>query len=403
MNGRRVAAIVLGLVVSAAPAWAQSGPLTESLRNTEPADYAFRLGSFVFSPSIAINELGVDSNVFDEADDPKSDFTVAMRPNVDVFANMGLFRFAGAAASEFTYFKDYESERSVARQYRGRLEGTFSLIRPFVAAAYNHIHTRPSDEIDARASREEIEMTVGVAADVSPIARVFVMGTRITTDYDDSEIFRDVPLADALNRDESTIAAGIRLEATPFTTVTFSAGYSEDTFDFASRNATSRGGKVDVEFSPEAVIRGKLALGFEDHRPDDSAAPSYRGLVGQAGLTYSMLERATLGVDFNRAIQYSYDASEAHFVQTGTHVTWTQRISGAYDAQVRLSREWLDYAVSSSNPVVNGYQIGVGYNLRDTSRISVNFEYAERVVEESPDRRYDRRRIFTSYTYGFRR
>jgi hypothetical protein len=326
-----------------------------------------------------------------------------MRPDVDAFANLGLLQFTGAAASEFTYFKDYASERSVARQYRGRLEGTFSLIRPFVAGAFNHIHTRPNEEIDARASREETEMTVGLAAAVSPIARLFVMGSRLATDYDDSETFQDIALAEALNRHEDTISAGLRVQVTPFTTITIAGGYAQHTFDFSARNATSRGGKIDVEFSPEAVIRGKLSLGFDDFRPDDPARPPYRGLIGQAGLTYSVLERATLAVGFNRLIQYSYDESESHFVQTAADVTWTQRVAGPYDAQVRLSREWLDYAVSSFHPVVGGYQIGVGYNLRDTSRISVNFEYAERAAEDRPERQYDRRRIFTSYTYGFRR
>jgi hypothetical protein len=398
----RLAAMCVSVALGSAPAWAQGGPLTESLPETEPRNYAFRIGSFVFSPVITLNELGYDTNVFDEAENPKRDFVIGMRPDLNVFANLGLLRFTGAAASEFTYFQEYTSERSVARQYRGRLDGRFSLIQPFVAAAFHQTHTRPNDEIDARASRDEFELTVGIVGAVSPIARVFVMANRVGTDFDDGEIYRDVSLATALNRTDDTISAGLRVQATPFTTVTVSGGYSQDRFDFADRNATSRGGKVDLEFAPEAIVRGKVSLGYEDFRPEDPGEPDYRGLVGQAGVTYSMLERATIAVEFNRLVSYSYDEAEAHFVQTGADITWTQRLFGAYDAQVRLSRAWLDYALSDVNPVVNGYQIGIGYNLHDTSRLGINFEYAERAAENQPDRHYDRRRIFASYTYGFR-
>ena len=397
-------AILMGwAVLGSAPAAAQSGPLTDTLREQEPLDYAFRLGSFLFSPTVSITELGIDSNVFDEPENPKQDFTVAMRPDLVIYANLGLLRFTGSAASEFTYFHDYKSERSVARQYRGRLEGNFSLMRPFVAAAINHTHTRPNDEIDLRAQRDETEMTVGVAAAVSPIARIFVMGSRLGTEYDDHEVFRDVGLASSLNREEDVLSAGLRLQATPFTTVTFSGGYSEEHFDVASgRDATTRGAKIDVEFSPDAVLRGKASLAFEDFRPEDPDEPTFRGLVGQVGLSYSLFERATFGVDFNRLVQYSYEEAESHFVDTALGATWTHRLVGPWDTQVRYMRHWLDYALNTIDPYVDEYQVGVGYNLRDTSRIGVNLEYAERFADERPDRRYDRRRVFASYTYGFR-
>jgi hypothetical protein len=397
-------AMVAAAALAAAPAAsAQTGPLTETLREQEPPDYAFKLGPFLFSPNLSIRELGIDTNVFDEPDNPKRDFTIGLQPDLQVYANLGLLTFTGVAASDFTYFHEYSSERSSTRQYQGRLEGRFSLIRPFVAAALNNVRTRPTAEIDLRARREETELTAGVAAAVSPIARVFVMATRLDTAYSRTAVFRDVSLAEALNRTGDTVTAGLRMQATPFTTVTISGGRSEERFDVSGRDAVSRGVKVDVEFSPDAVLRGKASLGFEEMTPVDDTLPGYTGVIGRAGLNYSAFERATLAFDVNRLVQYSYDEDAVHFVQTGADVTLTYRVAGPYDAQIRASRQWLDYALEADDPVVNGYSAGLGYNMRDNSRIGINFEYAERVADERPDLRFDRRRIYASYTYGFRR
>jgi hypothetical protein len=60
----------------------------------------------------------------------------------------------------------------------------------------------------------------------------------------------------------------------------------------------------------------------------------------------------------------------------------------------------LDYTrvTPGLKPNVDRVGLGVGYNLRDRSRIGLNFEYAQRLDEVRPDRKYDRRRVFGTYT-----
>ena len=44
---------------------------------------------------------------------------------------------------------------------------------------------------------------------------------------------------------------------------------------------------------------------------------------------------------------------------------------------------------------------GLGYNLRNRTRVSLNYEYSRRRSPALAERNYDRRRIFTSWTYAF--
>ena len=43
------------------------------------------LGPLGVSPSIAVTSVGIDSNVFNEFEDPKSDFRFALSPQVDAW------------------------------------------------------------------------------------------------------------------------------------------------------------------------------------------------------------------------------------------------------------------------------------------------------------------------------
>ena len=119
------------LVLTAAPAAAQSGPVTASLTLGEPRAVAVRFGPLMISPSLTLPEVGYDSNVFDEDVDPKGDWTIRMTPALNVYARTGVIQFVVSGANEFTWYDTYESERSIARQFRGRLDAELSRVRPW--------------------------------------------------------------------------------------------------------------------------------------------------------------------------------------------------------------------------------------------------------------------------------
>src|SRR5213595_794479 len=58
-------------------------------------NYKVHAGPFYLDPAILLKELGVDTNVFNEAQEPRQDFTFTITPQADVavpIARRGLIR-----------------------------------------------------------------------------------------------------------------------------------------------------------------------------------------------------------------------------------------------------------------------------------------------------------------------
>src|ERR1700752_4801782 len=79
----------------------------------DPADAArFRFGPLRFTPGISFTNVGVDTNVFNDAVDPKRDRTANVGPGVTFWLNVGPSRFRGKSDARYLYFATYESQRS---------------------------------------------------------------------------------------------------------------------------------------------------------------------------------------------------------------------------------------------------------------------------------------------------
>ena len=72
----------------------------------------FRWGPIRFTPTLEITSLGHDSNVFNEADDPKSDTTAAIGPAVKLWMRPARTRLSATTGGQYLYFKEYDSQRA---------------------------------------------------------------------------------------------------------------------------------------------------------------------------------------------------------------------------------------------------------------------------------------------------
>ncbi len=80
----------------------------------------FRLGFVRFTPSITLTNLGVDTNVFNELDDPKDDFTVSFGPKAEFWSRLGpRGHLYGNVGLDYQYFQEYDSQRVVWDRRRG--------------------------------------------------------------------------------------------------------------------------------------------------------------------------------------------------------------------------------------------------------------------------------------------
>ena len=96
------------LLASAVPAFAQNVLKDPS----EAAQY--RIGGFRFTPFLAVTDLGVDTNVYNEADseNPKQDTTATLGPGLEYWVRLGRAQVAAKSDVTYTWFRQYADQRS---------------------------------------------------------------------------------------------------------------------------------------------------------------------------------------------------------------------------------------------------------------------------------------------------
>ncbi len=400
--------IFMGLVGWSAESWAQgsvgSGPLTSTLTETEPTSGVLNLGPVKLAPGITIDQIGTDSNVFHESKDPKDDFVASGRPDVSIFTRLRFVQVSAYAGAELTYFKKYSSERSVGYAGRARVDVLLSRLFPFVGYGQTKTRERPNSEIDARADNLQTETSGGLGFRWSDTSAVYVSAIRSKTRYEDA-FEEGVDLGQALNRHTDDFNGGVRTALTPLTSLTLTGGYARDLFTGdPTRNADRRYVNGTFTFAPQALFNGEATIGVQDFKAEDPLVEPYRGFIASMALTYPLLEIGRLNFSFVRSLEYSFDAAEAYYISSLFNLTYTQRLRGAVDAQVKGGRTLSDYGSREGSPprrdTVDTLSGGLGYNLRNRTRVGLSYEYSQRRSVE-PDQNYDNRRIFLSWMYAF--
>ena len=391
-----------------APARAQavgSGPLTGSLADTEPVSGVLRLGRVVVAPGLVIREIGWDSNVFDEATDPKEDYIASLAPDVSAFSRLRFVQLSAYAGGDFNYFKTYDQERSAGSQVRGRADFLLSRVRPFIGAGRTQLRTRPNGEIDTRADRVEHELSGGLAFDLSPHSLVYASAYRFQTEFEDA-LERGVNLGEVLNRERQEYQGGLRFDITPLTAMTVFTSVGRDRFDGAPlRDGDSMGANASLRIGADAMLSGSVLVSYKDFKPVDPLVERFRGITGLANLTVPILEFGHVSVSATRGTEYSFDAEEAFYVENSLSLAYTHRIAGAYDAQIKGGWSTFDYSFRKDLPAhrdtYNSVNGSVGYNLPNRTRVSMNYEIARRRSPVLPLRNYDRRRAYLAWTFAF--
>ena len=125
-------------VASALPASAQI--------TTPPPDVpVIQAGPLGISPTIMLRDIGRDENVFNERDDPKSDFTFTLVPRAEVVFKPRNLRLAYTAATEYVYYREYKSERATNLSSAVRADVTLGWFTPYLLATGTNTRQRRRD------------------------------------------------------------------------------------------------------------------------------------------------------------------------------------------------------------------------------------------------------------------
>ena len=398
--------LMVGLlaVMAAVPAGAQTTP------SSDPDTATIRLGPLGITPVLLLRDIGRDENVFNESENPKSDFTLTVEPRADfVFSPRGL-KLAFTTGTQYVYYRDYASERSTNTSAAVRADFMLARFQPYVLAAGKNTRERLNQEVDERARHHE--RTLGGGVNIKIGTRLTVGGSarsmRLTFD-EDADDFRGEDLARSFNSTIDAFDVSTGLQLTTFTSLTVAVTHEDQRFTLApERDARSIRVTPTFAFSPEAVLNGSVSVGYRRFMPRGSALEPFTGVVASATIASTLWNRHRVEVMFGRDLRYSYETDTPYYLATGGTVTVTTQLVGPFDVRATGSRQLLEYrgnqeTVGAADPgddTATSYGVGGGYRIRERLRLGINADWSRRKSEISSEREYRNHRIFASLTWG---
>ena len=366
-----------------------------------------RMGPVSVRPALIIRDVGFDSNVFNESGTPQEDFSATAGAKVDVGMRLNRLIASYKSTYEYIYFEKFAAERGSNRASEGRVDFLLGRIRPHVFGSIADSHERANAEIDARAHRRQSGYGAGFGALVFARTSLTAEYRRADASYADDEMFDGVRLADALNAETETVTGGVELELTPLTSIAFTAEQHRDRFDRSpARDADTRRYGAIVTFQPGALISGRVQVGYRAFEPRSGEVPRMTGVAAAVALAYSFRDQSRVALTLDHDIRYSFADLTPYYLSTAGRLTVTQRIYGPVDVQAVAGTDRLAYEARTDTPgaarrdTLRTLGGGLGYRFGENSRVGINLEHTER---SSPvvERRYTRRRVVASLTYGF--
>lgn len=400
-----IAVVTVLFCVSALSASAQS-------QNDPRSTARMRLGPFYVTPTIVVKNLGIDTNVFNTVDDPKSDFTATAGPNVEVFVPIWLAGVSVESVTDFVYFHSFESERSVNTDLRVRGEVPLRRMTLFAENSYLNTKERTSFEIDLRSRRVQNQFEVGVDVALARKLNLSVSGRQSAFEYDADAFFEGSNLAEVLNRHARTAAVSLRYRLTPLTMIVLTGEATETRFRLSpKRDSDSVSVVPGVEFNPRGLISGSGHVGFRHFAGIGSFLPDFTGLVASVDLSYRLLGSMSVGFTADRGVEYSFEPTEPYYVATSYGGSVRQQVIGRFEVGVGVRQYNYQYRESVADTgqartggrtdTIRNYSLSLGYRLNLESSFDVNVSYWQRRSDQRDFRHFEGIRIGTSVGYGF--
>lgn len=368
-----------------------------------------RFGPLSLRSTIALTNLGVDTNVFNQADAdrPQSDFTMTFSPATDAWLRMGRTWVSGTIQIDWVYYNEFASERAANSNFRVGVNRTFNRLAVKANARRLNTRDRPGWEIDARAQRFETAYDGEATVRVLPNTHVGATAWRRRTEFDDDAFFRDASLAQELSRTSSGTGFVARHNLTPLTSVSLDVTSEHERFVAARlRDSDSTRVAAGVTFQPLALISGTAAIGFRHFSPLPADVPDFSGAVAAVNLSHSLRGATRLTVQANRDIQYSFEVDQPYYLESGVTASVQQQIVGSLDALGRVGARRLAYTdrigraveVSNRTDHVRSFGVGAGYRLGTDKRLGFTVD-RQRRTSSVGGRSYTGLRYGLSLTY----
>jgi hypothetical protein len=377
-------------------------------------NYRLHAGPFYVDPAILLKELGVDTNVFNQADDTRADFTMVLAPQAAVavpFGNSALVK--SLLGTDFVYYAQYASERSIDPQAAVRAEVYATRLTFFVEDAYLNTRERLNYSIDLRARHLQNDLRGGVALRATTRLTVEAAASTGRIRFDGDEYFNGQRLKETLDRDTQVYSVTARHRRNGLTT--FGLRYENQTDQFPLSPVRDTGSfrvMPGVELRPRALLNGSAWVGYRRFEPKAAVLPSRAGLVSRLALSYTLLDATVFGVTYDRDYQFSYEALTPFYVDNSVGVFVRRAIGGRADVRGNVARHQYGYQPLLTDPIlagpaagrvdtINNYGVTVGYRLRQQTRTGMGLSYWTRNSTGLDFRNYKGLRIGLTMDHEF--
>jgi hypothetical protein len=350
----------------------------------EPAaTSSVHVGPLKLNPAVTIRDFGVESNIFNESVNPKSDFTTTLSPEVDAWMRLGHGRLQAKTRVDFVYFADYAEERSANTYTRLTYDLPLGRFDPYVSNEFLKTNERMNLEIDARARRSENATSAGTTIRISKKTSAAFEVRRTIVRFDSGSEFLGTDLATVLNRTDDGLRTAFRYALTPYTTVVGAYDTQRTTFLLApERDTNSSRVGAGVEFGVRALINGSMYVGQQTFSLTDPGIPAFQGPIASINMAHVFAGSTRVSFSLDRNIVYSFEPTEPYYVATGWGVTVTERIANGSDAHATLSNHQLAYRglPTATLPVdeVLFFNAGFGSRVSRHTRFGVDLVYRQR-------------------------
>lgn len=354
----------------------------------------FRFGAVAVNPRASVRDIGVDTNVFNTADNKQRDVTFTFVPGTELFLRTGKGLLSVEGELQAVYFNRFETERSINSSARVGYEVRLTRLRPYASFTTINTRQRPGYEIDVRARHYETDVRAGSDLRVASKSTVRVEYRFLDYSFAGDAVFFGRPLNEELNRDLKAVEIGWRQRLTALTTWVTRVSRQSERFEFEdTRNSDSFRVDSGFELGRYALIRGSAFVGFRKLRPADGGTlPGFSGLTADVNVSYTVPTQTRVSAIVDRDVEYSYDRNTPYYIQTGWTAALTQRVIGRWDVQLQGGRDRLSYQSvdvrDQRKDFLGRFGGGVGYTLGD--RVRAGFDVVS----------YYRRSNFSSREYG---
>jgi hypothetical protein len=394
-----IVALLSGLVVS--PAWAQ----------TDGPEGRFRYGAISFTPSIELTDLGLDSNVFNESDAPKGDFTGTVQSSLSAGVRVGASRIGWTGRGNLNYFKRYSDQSTLGGTHRFRVDLPINRVRLFLTHGLVSAKERPTPEIDVRVRRRERSAGAGLDMQLTALTRVSVGVDTGLVKFDQTATALDIEIAKALDRQSDRASASLMHALTPLTSLTANYTIQRERFlgDALRNNFNSRSA-IGLSFKPFALLSGHIEGGVLQYASQDQRVPGLTAPAYSADLGYIFKGTTHFGIRADRTVSYSIDDASAFYLQTSYGGTITHHLTDAVHVAVSASRQSLLHQLTGvgAAPIdgiapqtrVHAYDAGLGYTASAGVRWGLHATYIVREPIGGIVTRFENLRVFAAVSYG---